>query len=94
MHYVIQLKTGRYLCHSHSNVAVIYEHYDPRLSFDLSLTNGKIVPITTPVSFEIYESGNYSNIRLDEKKASEEFLDAARAAIQSRERQSDDTVRF
>lgn len=93
MQYVIQLKNKRYLTYQGTKQAVIYGHYDPRLSYDLAITNGKLVPMEGDMFETIFKSDEYSNVLPSEEEEFSELRDAFREMISSKEG-VDETIYF
>jgi hypothetical protein len=63
MKYVIQLPefAGRYLCHTNTNIAVLYAANDHQLEFDLQTTGGSVKKVTGDVFAEIFYGIRYAN---------------------------------
>ena len=85
--WLIEMPNGRYLCHSGSRNAVIYDrHTDAKtLAYDLDMTNGTLVPLDKPRWYEIYTSKNYTNPQTHERYV-EDFYEEY-VAMLSKDRQ-------
>jgi|11BtaG_2_1085332.scaffolds.fasta_scaffold09653_3 hypothetical protein len=61
--FLLELPNGKYLCHSGSKQAIIYdkERDEDQLRFDLEMTNGHLVALGRPQWHEIYNGMKYSN---------------------------------
>jgi len=61
--FLLELPNGKYLCHSGSKQAIIYdlERDQDQLRFDLEMTNGYLVPLGRPQWHEIYNGMKYTN---------------------------------
>lgn len=76
MDYLIQLPTGKYLCHEGTDRAVVYGHYATNLSFDLALTKGRLVPVTRKVFAKVFMGTEYSNTIEGDAQILEELHEA------------------
>jgi len=61
--FLLELPNGKYLCHSGSKQAIIYDRDrdQDQLRFDLEMTNGHLVALGRPQWQEIYNGMKYSN---------------------------------
>lgn len=61
--FLLELPNGKYLCHSGSKQAIIYdkERDQDQLRFDLEMTNGHLVALGRPQWHEIYNGMKYTN---------------------------------
>ena len=61
-HYLIKLKNGRYLCHEKTNTACIYRYSETeRMTYDLNITGGELVALTSDRKIEIFVGVAYDN---------------------------------
>lgn len=61
-HYLIKLSNGRYLCHEKSNTACIYRYNETeRMRYDLNITGGELVALTSDRRIEIFVGVAYDN---------------------------------
>ena len=61
-HYLSKLANGRYLCHENSNTACIYRATDlNEMRYDLNITGGEPVALTSDRKHEIYLGVAYDN---------------------------------
>lgn len=76
-HYLIKLANGRYLCHENSNTACIYRATDlNEMRYDLNITGGELVALTSDRKIEIYLGITYDN--KDEGIDSSELIEELR----------------
>ena len=61
--FLLELPNGKYLCHSGSREAIIYDRDrdQDQLRFDLDMTNGHLVALGKHQWHEIYNGMNYTN---------------------------------
>jgi hypothetical protein len=61
--FLLELPNGKYLCHSGSREAIIYDRDrdQDQLRFDLDMTNGHLVALGKPQWHEIYNGMKYTN---------------------------------